>query len=80
MLTFDYIGALLASLLFPMFLVPRLGLVRTSLVFGMLNAAVGLWGTWLLRPLLAPALGGPASAGGRDAGAAGRRRSSRPTR
>ncbi|RPI87615.1 MAG: polyamine aminopropyltransferase [Planctomycetaceae bacterium] len=51
-LTFDYIGALLASLLFPLVLVPRLGLVRTSLVFGILNAAVGLWGTWLLRPVL----------------------------
>ena len=48
-LTFDYIGALIASLLFPLFLVPRLGLVRTSLVTGLLNAAVGLWSTWLLR-------------------------------
>jgi spermidine synthase len=26
--------------------------VRTSIVFGLLNAAVGLYGTWLLRPLL----------------------------
>jgi spermidine synthase len=51
-LTFDYVGALAASLLFPIICVPRLGLVRTSLLFGMLNAAVGLWGTWLLRPLL----------------------------
>jgi spermidine synthase len=51
-LAFDYIGALVASLLFPVLLVPHLGLVRTSLVFGMLNALVGLWGTWLLRPLL----------------------------
>lgn len=51
-LTFDYIGALLASLMFPMFLVPTLGLVRTSLLFGILNAVVGFWGTWLLRPLL----------------------------
>src|SRR6266446_3603369 len=51
-LTFDYVGALIASLLFPLFLVPKLGLVRTSLVFGLLNAAVGLWATWLLRPLL----------------------------
>lgn len=51
-LAFDYIGALIASLLFPIFFVPRLGLVRTSLLFGMLNAAVGLWGTWLLRPLI----------------------------
>ncbi len=51
-LTFDYIGALFASLLFPLFFVPRLGLVRTSLLFGILNAAVGLWGTWLLRPVM----------------------------
>lgn len=51
-LTFDYIGALLASVLFPILLVPRLGLVRTSLLFGMLNAIVGIWGTYLLRPLL----------------------------
>ncbi|HYP52091.1 MAG TPA: polyamine aminopropyltransferase [Pyrinomonadaceae bacterium] len=51
-LAFDYVGALAASLLFPLFLVPRLGLVRTSLVFGIFNAAVGLWGTWLMRPLI----------------------------
>lgn len=51
-LTFDYIGALVASVLFPTLFVPRLGLVRTSLLFGMLNAGVALWGTWLLRPLL----------------------------
>jgi spermidine synthase len=51
-LAFDYIGALVASLLFPLFFVPRLGLARTSLVFGMLNAIVGIWGTWLLEPLI----------------------------
>jgi spermidine synthase len=51
-LTVDYIGALVAAVLFPIFLVPRLGLVRTSLLFGILNAAVGLWGTWVLRPLI----------------------------
>src|SRR5262245_47945310 len=34
-LTFDYIGALAASLLFPLLFLPRFGLVRTSLVFGM---------------------------------------------
>jgi spermidine synthase len=53
-LTFDYIGALLASLLFPLVLLPRLGLVRTSLLFGIANAAVGLWSTWLFAPLLGP--------------------------
>ncbi|MBP9665416.1 MAG: polyamine aminopropyltransferase [Pyrinomonadaceae bacterium] len=52
-LALDYVGALVASLLFPIFLVPRLGLNRTSLVFGMLNAGVGLWATWLLEPLIA---------------------------
>lgn len=51
-LSFDYIGSLFAAVLFPMFLVPRLGLIRTSILFGLLNAAVGLYGTWLLRPLL----------------------------
>jgi spermidine synthase len=51
-LAFDYIGALVASLLFPIFLVPKLGLNRTSLLFGMLNAAVAIWATWLLEPLI----------------------------
>ena len=51
-LTFDYLGALAASLLFPIVLVPRLGLVRTSLAFGLINAQVGLWSTWLLEPQL----------------------------
>ncbi len=51
-LAFDYIGALAASLLFPIFLVPKLGLNRTSLLFGMINAIVGIWGTWLLSPLI----------------------------
>ncbi len=39
--TFDYIGALLASLIFPLLLVPQLGLIRTSLFFGILNIGVG---------------------------------------
>ncbi|MGI8744944.1 MAG: polyamine aminopropyltransferase [Bryobacteraceae bacterium] len=52
-LTFDYLGALGASLLFPILLVPKLGLVRSALVFGMLNAAVALWSTFLFRSQLA---------------------------
>lgn len=52
----DYIGALIASLLFPLLLVPRLGLVRTSLLFGLLNGLVGFWGSWALRPLIAGAV------------------------
>ncbi|HEX4925030.1 MAG TPA: polyamine aminopropyltransferase [Bdellovibrionales bacterium] len=46
--TFDYIGALFASLLFPLILVPYLGLVRSSLLFGILNVVVGLWTVHLL--------------------------------
>jgi spermidine synthase len=52
-LTFDYLGALGASLLFPILLVPRLGLVRSALVFGMFNAGVALWSTWLFRDQIA---------------------------
>lgn len=39
--SFDYIGALLASLIFPLLLVPHLGLIRTSLFFGMMNLGIG---------------------------------------
>jgi spermidine synthase len=48
-LTFDYLGALAASLAFPILLVPKLGLVRSALLFGMINAAVALWSVWLFR-------------------------------
>jgi spermidine synthase len=51
-LTFDYLGALGASLLFPIILVPRLGLVRSALFFGLINAAVALWSTYLFAPQL----------------------------
>lgn len=39
--TVDYIGALLASLIFPLVLVPRLGIIRTSLFFGICNIGIG---------------------------------------
>ena len=52
-LSLDYVGALAASILFPLLLVPRLGLIRTSLVVGLANAAVGLWSTWIFRRDLA---------------------------
>jgi spermidine synthase len=48
-LSLDYAGALVASLLFPLLLVPRLGLVRTSLLMGLANAVVGVWSTWIFR-------------------------------
>jgi spermidine synthase len=54
-LTFDYLGALAASLAFPIVLVPRLGLVRAALLFGLINAAVALWSTRLFAAQLAAA-------------------------
>lgn len=42
-LTFDSLGALAVSLLFPLVLAPHLGLVRTAFLFGCLNVAVALW-------------------------------------
>jgi Predicted spermidine synthase with an N-terminal membrane domain len=46
-LTFDYLGALFASVLFPLVLVPKLGLIRSGLFFGIVNAGVALWSTRL---------------------------------
>lgn len=40
--TFDYVGALLASVIFPLVLMPTIGILRTSYLFGLLNVAVGL--------------------------------------
>mgnify|MGYP006150273507 CR=1 FL=1 len=48
-LTYDYLGALAVSLAFPLFLVPQLGLIRTGLVFGIMNAAVAFWALYLFR-------------------------------
>lgn len=48
-LTFDYLGALVVALAFPLLFVPQLGLVRTGLFFGLLNAAVAVWALWLFR-------------------------------
>ncbi len=48
-LTFDYLGALAVSVAFPLLLVPHLGLMRSGLLFGCLNAAVALWALWVFR-------------------------------
>ncbi len=48
-LTFDYLGALAVSLLFPLVLAPHLGLVRTGFLFGMLNVGVALWTLYVFR-------------------------------
>ncbi len=51
-LTFDYLGALAVSIAFPLLLAPRLGLIRTAFLFGLLNALVALWAAWLFRAQL----------------------------
>ncbi len=48
-LTFDYLGALLVALAFPLVLVPQLGLVRTGVAFGLLNVGVAVWALWIFR-------------------------------
>ena len=48
-LTFDYLGALVVSLLFPLLLAPKLGLVRTCFLFGILNVLVAGWTTLIFR-------------------------------
>jgi spermidine synthase len=57
-LSFDYAGALVASLVFPLLLVPRLGLARTSLVVGLANALIALWASHLFAPLIPRGLRG----------------------
>ncbi|PIE42696.1 MAG: spermidine synthase [Gammaproteobacteria bacterium] len=47
--TADYIGALIAALLFPLVLIPQLGLLQTGFLFGLLNAAVGLLALYVFR-------------------------------
>lgn len=47
--TFDYIGALFASILFPLLLVPHLGLIKTAFLFGIFNIIVGIWALYIFR-------------------------------
>jgi len=56
-LTFDYLGALAVSLLFPLVLAPHLGLTRTGFLFGILNVGVGLWTIYHFRAELKNVVG-----------------------
>lgn len=42
-LSLDYVGALVASLVFPVLLMPTFGLIRSALLAGIFNAAVAVW-------------------------------------
>lgn len=52
-LSVDYLGALLVSVLFPLLLAPHLGFVRTSLMFGAFNVIVALWVVRLFKESIA---------------------------
>jgi spermidine synthase len=47
--TADYIGALIAALVFPLVLMPQLGLMQSGLLIGVLNTAIGLLALFIFR-------------------------------
>ncbi|MCW1933750.1 polyamine aminopropyltransferase [Pararhodobacter zhoushanensis] len=48
-LSVDYVGALVASVAFPLLIVPQLGLMTGSLAVGLMNLAVAGFSLWLFR-------------------------------
>jgi spermidine synthase len=48
-LAFDYLGALVAAVAFPLLLVPQFGLIRSAVIFGLINVAVAGVTLWVLR-------------------------------
>ena len=55
-LSFDYVGALLGSIAFPLLLLPALGTTRTAFLVGLLNVGVAGYNVWVFRHRLrAPA-------------------------
>ena len=53
-LGFDYVGALIATLLFPFLLLPFVGLYSSSLIFGAVNLLLGFGVCWFFRGQLSP--------------------------
>ncbi|MEZ5041436.1 MAG: polyamine aminopropyltransferase [Saprospiraceae bacterium] len=51
-LSLDYLGALIATLLFPFLLLPFVGVFHSSLLFGALNVGLGIFNLWFLREQL----------------------------
>ena len=47
--TADYIGALIAALVFPLVLMPQLGLMQSGLLIGILNTAIGLLALYVFK-------------------------------
>lgn len=51
-LSVDYLGALLATLLFPFLLLPFMGIFKTSLFFGLVNMSIGFSVLWFFSKSL----------------------------
>lgn len=51
-LSYDYIGALIASITFPLILLPVYGIMRTALAIGILNLLVAVYNAFLFRKLV----------------------------
>ncbi len=51
-LSLDYLGALLATLLFPFVLLPLFGTFKSSLIFGLINIGVGYLNLWYFSNFL----------------------------
>ncbi len=52
-LTFDYMGALAVSLVFPLILAPHLGLARSAILFGIINVGIAFLTIHIFRQQLA---------------------------
>lgn len=50
--TADYIGALIAALLFPLVLIPQLGVMQASLLIGLFNIGIGLLALYVFRHVI----------------------------
>lgn len=51
-LSIDYLGALIATLLFPFLLLPFLGTFKSSLFFGLINMCIGFMNLWCFKEAL----------------------------
>lgn len=48
-LSFDYVGSLVGSILFPLLLLPMLGATRTAFLVGLLNLGIAAWNVVIFR-------------------------------
>lgn len=55
-LTFDYLGALIASLLFPLLLLPIFGTMRTAFIVGLINWSIAIFNLLFFKAQLKKAL------------------------